>query len=58
MIAAAAPLHLRPRGWLLLEHGWEQGPAVRALLRDAGFADVATARDLEDRDRVTLGQTP
>lgn len=50
-----APAHLRAGGWLLLEHGWTQGEAVRALLRDAGFINVATERDLENRDRVTLG---
>lgn len=51
-----APAHLRGGGWLLLEHGWEQGEAVRTLLAEAGFTDVETARDLEDRDRVTLGR--
>jgi release factor glutamine methyltransferase len=56
IIVAAAPAHLRPGGWLLLEHGWNQGDAVRALLREAGFADATTERDLEDRDRVTLGR--
>src|SRR5690606_33618487 len=51
-IVAGAPAHLVPRGWLLLEHGHDQGPAVRALLDAAGFVDVATMRDLEHRDRV------
>lgn len=55
-IARAAPAHLHPGGWLLLEHGWEQGAAVRALLQAAGFEAVETARDLEDRERVTLGR--
>jgi len=55
-IVSGATTHLRPGGWLLLEHGWEQGDAVRALLHDAGFTDVATQRDLESRDRVTLGR--
>lgn len=58
VIAAAAPRHLVPGGWLLLEHGLEQGAAVRALLEQAGFVAVETARDLEDRDRVTLGRLP
>ena len=57
-IAGAAPAHLCPGGWLLLEHGWDQGDAVRALLGRAGFIDVATERDLEGRDRVTLGRMP
>ena len=53
-----APAYLCAGGWLLLEHGWEQGEAVRALLREAGFVDVATERDLEGRDRVSLGRLP
>ena len=57
VIVGAAPSHLRAGGWLLLEHGWQQGEAVRALLRDGGFVDVATERDLEQRERVTLGRT-
>jgi len=54
-IVAGAPGYLRPGGWLLLEHGRDQGPAARRLLRDAGFDEVATERDLEARDRVSLG---
>lgn len=55
-IVAGAGRHLVPGGWLLLEHGWTQGAAVRALLAEAGFSEVATERDLEGRDRVTLGR--
>lgn len=58
VIVRDAPACLRPGGWLLLEHGWDQGDAVRALLAAAGFADVATERDLEQRDRVSLGRLP
>jgi len=54
-LARDAPTHLVPGGWLLLEHGWDQGAAVRGLLRDAGFQRIETLRDLEDRERVTLG---
>ncbi len=57
-IVAGAPAHLSPGGWLLLEHGWTQGAAVRALLQAAGFVEVSTHRDLEERDRVTLGRVP
>ncbi len=56
IIASAAPAHLRSGGWLLLEHGRDQGDAVRALLQAAGFDRVETCRDLERRDRVTLGR--
>ncbi len=55
-IVRGASAHLLPGGWLLLEHGWEQGPAVRALMHAAGLVDVATEQDLEHRDRVTLGR--
>ncbi|MBN8279837.1 MAG: peptide chain release factor N(5)-glutamine methyltransferase, partial [Gammaproteobacteria bacterium] len=41
-IIADAPRHLRPGGWLVLEHGYRQGEPLRALLRDAGFGNVAT----------------
>lgn len=57
-IAAGASMHLRPGGWLLVEHGWEQGAAVSALFAQAGLVDVATELDLEGRDRVTLGRWP
>jgi release factor glutamine methyltransferase len=55
-LARSAPPHLRPGGWLMLEHGWSQGEAVRALLQTAGLVGVATAQDLEGRDRITLGR--
>ena len=55
-IVRDAPDHLDVGGWLLLEHGWHQGPAVRELLNARGFAEVTTVRDLEDRDRVSLGR--
>jgi release factor glutamine methyltransferase len=57
-IARDAPGHLVPDGWLLLEHGMEQGAAVRALLKAAGLVDITTGRDLENRERVTSGRRP
>jgi len=51
-----APAHLEPGGWLLLEHGYDQGAAVRELLHAAGFTDIHTEQDLEHRDRVGLGR--
>ncbi|MFQ1782691.1 peptide chain release factor N(5)-glutamine methyltransferase [Aeromonas veronii] len=57
-IVAHAPAYLLPDGWLLLEHGWDQGEAVRQLLRDGGYREVATVRDYGDNDRVTLGLSP
>lgn len=58
LIIAGAPAHLQPGGWLLMEHGWDQGEAIRALLEGAGFIEVETAQDLEQRDRVSLGRWP
>lgn len=55
-IVGQAPAHLIAGGWLLLEHGFDQGDGVHALLEEAGFVEVQTAQDLEARDRVTLGQ--
>lgn len=58
VIVADAPDHLAPGGWLLIEHGWEQGGAVRELMLAAGLQQVETATDWEQRDRVTLGRLP
>ncbi len=55
-LVAGAHEHLEARGWLVIEHGCDQGAAVSALFRDAGFVDVDTRQDLEHRDRVTLGR--
>lgn len=57
-IVADARMHLKPGGWLLMEHGWNQGDAVRALLQAAGYDEVFTAQDLEQRDRVSGGRFP
>lgn len=56
IIIGGAPAHLTPDGWLLLEHGYDQETPVQALLRDAGFADVFTRRDLAGQPRVSGGQ--
>jgi release factor glutamine methyltransferase len=54
-IVAGAPAHLNPGGWLLLEHGHDQGAAVRALLQGAGLVDIRTRRDLANLERCTGG---
>jgi release factor glutamine methyltransferase len=55
-IISGAGGFLADRGWLLLEHGLDQGAAIRELFEVAGFVEIATERDLESRDRVTLGR--
>ncbi|WP_281223558.1 peptide chain release factor N(5)-glutamine methyltransferase [Photobacterium sanguinicancri] len=47
--------HLQTDGWLLMEHGFEQGFAVRQILQDLGYTQVETAQDYAGLDRVTLG---
>ena len=58
LIAHRATHYLAPNGWLLMEHGYQQGEAVQALLTAAGYASVRTVRDLAGQPRVTLGQWP
>ncbi len=47
--------HLHRGGWLLFEHGWNQGDAARALLAESSYTQVFTAKDLGHRDRVSGG---
>ncbi|UFQ98550.1 peptide chain release factor N(5)-glutamine methyltransferase [Pseudomonas wenzhouensis] len=55
-IIQAAPAHLLPGGWLLLEHGFDQAEAVCALLAAGGFAEVHSRRDLAGHERISLGR--
>jgi len=53
---AGAPERLLPGGALVVEHGHDQAGAVRELLRDAGFSDLASLRDLAGIARVAAGR--
>jgi len=55
-IVAQAPRHLRPGGWLLLEHGFDQAVACASLLEAAGLLDVFNAPDLAGVPRVSGGR--
>jgi release factor glutamine methyltransferase len=57
-IAASTKEHLAPGAWLLLEHGSDQGGAVRACLAAAGLTEIVTRPDLAGRPRVTGGARP
>ena len=57
-IIAHAPRHLEADGWLLLEHGHTQGPAVRALLVSGGFGHVVSHPDLAGHARLTQAAAP
>ena len=55
-IIAGAPAYLAPRGWLWLEHGWEQGPWCREMLARAGLGSVTTRLDGAGLERISGGQ--
>lgn len=56
VLARNAPHHLQPGGWLLLEHGHDQGAAVRSLLQAEGLERVQTRCDLGGQERCTAGR--
>ncbi|WP_392565325.1 peptide chain release factor N(5)-glutamine methyltransferase [Utexia brackfieldae] len=55
-IIQQAPKHLKQYGWLIIEHGWQQGEAVRTIFKQQGFQLVNTYTDYSGNDRVTLGR--
>ena len=55
IIIEQAPMHLSPNGWLLVEHGYDQGNSVRRLFDLTGFKQIKTHADLNLQDRVTAG---
>lgn len=57
-IIAGAPAKLAPGRWLLMEHGYDQAQAVRALLSSAGYTDVQSWRDLAGIERVSGARRP
>lgn len=58
IIVAGAQKHLRPGGMLIVEHGYDQGPAVKTLMQEAGFSAVSQRRDIAGIVRCTAGQLP
>jgi release factor glutamine methyltransferase len=57
-IMQAARTALKPGGWLLLEHGFNQAPAVRTALMKSGYRDIVGHRDLSGNNRVTAARAP
>ena len=57
-ISAASLAYLAPGGYLLFEHGYQQGRAVQSCLAAEGFVGIKTIQDLSGLDRVTLGRAP
>jgi release factor glutamine methyltransferase len=56
VLVAGAASHLVSGGWLLLEHGYTQAAAVRALMQSAGLVETGSARDLGGHDRVSFAR--
>lgn len=57
-IIVGAPRHLQLNGWILLEHGHDQGCAVRSMLENCGFEQITMRRDLSGQWRCTGGRWP
>lgn len=55
-IISAAPRHLLPGGWLVLEHGAGQAEAVHKALADTGFEHIRLHRDLAGLPRISEGR--
>lgn len=55
-LIAQAPNYLRSGGWLLLEHGWQQGAAVRQLFEQQGYKQVSSQHDYAKLERISSGQ--
>ena len=52
-IAHLARQYLKPNGWLLLEHGWQQASAINRLLYQHGYRDIVCYQDAASHDRVS-----
>ena len=57
-LVKGAPQHLAAHGWLLLEHGYDQAAQVRQLLKESGYTEVQSWRDLSGIERVTGARAP
>lgn len=57
-LVSQAPARLNPGGWLLVEHGWDQAPSVRDLMRAQGFTQVQSRTDLAGIERCSGGRAP
>jgi len=54
-LLAGIPRYIKPGGWLLVEQGYDQAPALRELFDQAKLVNIATRQDYAGQPRVTLG---
>lgn len=47
---------LKPQGWLMVEHGYDQSAEVQAIFQQNGFTDIQAYQDYGQQDRVVIGQ--
>lgn len=57
-ILRSAPKHLHPEGWILFEHGYNQGEEIRRLFEEFGFESIQSRNDLAGICRCTGGRGP
>ena len=57
-IIADCLIYLKPQGWLMLEHGYNQAESVADLMAEIGLVYIETLKDLGDNHRVTIGKNP
>ena len=55
-IVTQASRHLKPGGWLLVEHGYDQSQRVQQLFHEAGFDAITAHQDFGAQDRAVMGQ--
>ncbi len=53
-----SPKHLKAGGYLMIEHGFDQGESIRTLFSQSGFVEISTSRDVEARERVSGARKP
>lgn len=56
LIIEQAKHYIKPQGWLMVEHGWQQGEKVRAIFQANLWQQVETYRDYSDNERITIGK--
>ena len=55
-ISKEARHYIKPHGWLIMEHGFDQAKIVKAMLQNEGYESVISLKDLGKNDRITIGK--
>ncbi len=57
-IVANCLIYLKPQGWLMIEHGYNQADLVADLMAEAGLVSIQTIKDFGGNNRVTIAKNP